>query len=91
MARPKNENDFFFTPQGAEYLQTEYVHNKNSIYVIAKAKNTYPAKVWRALEHHGYARRNLSEAQKQALESGRHPHPTAGKKRKKDESDGVLN
>lgn len=55
-----------------------------STYEIAKVYNTYPLKVTRLIKKH----RNLrtrSEAQKLALETGRHEHPTKGKKRTEEE------
>lgn len=52
-----------------------------STYEIAKELDTYPNKIRRTLKKHGYSLKSKSEAQKNALSSGRCKHPTAGKKR----------
>ena len=62
-----------------------YNDQSKSTYEIAKALETYPNKVRRTLIKHGYKLKNKSEAQKNALKSGRCSHPTAGKKRSEDE------
>jgi len=55
-----------------------YEENK-STYEIAEALGTYPNKISRALKYLGAKSRTRSEAQKQALASGRRKHPTKGK------------
>ena len=62
-----------------------YCEENKSTYEIAKFLETYPNKVKRTLIKHGYELRDKSEAQKAALKSGRSSHPTAGKKRTKEE------
>ena len=57
-----------------------YVHQKKSTYQIAKTLGTYPQRVLRALNFLGIERRNYSDAQKVALESGTATHPTEGKR-----------
>ena len=56
------------------------VDNK-STYEIAESLGTYPNKIRRTLNKHGIPLNNQSSAQKNALEQGRSPHPTVGKKR----------
>ncbi len=76
-------NNFLLTSeQGKAYLQEEYVNKNRSTYDIAKELNTYPNKVRRALIEHEIDLRDKSTAQKEALKSGRHSHPTEGTKRK---------
>jgi len=64
-----------------EYVINAYIIDKKSTYAIAKEFSTYPNKVRRILTDAGVKMRDKSEAQKDALESGRHNHPTKGKKR----------
>jgi very-short-patch-repair endonuclease len=52
-----------------------------STYDIAEELKTYPNKIRRILINEGEPVRTKSEAQKQALASGRHKHPTKGKQR----------
>ncbi len=56
-----------------------YTQQNMSTYAIAKKLNTYAKKVARTLQKHGYSLKSKSEAQKQALKSGRSNHPTQGK------------
>ena len=56
-----------------------------STYEIAKELDTYPNKIRRTLIKHGVSLKSKSEAQKNALESGRSAHPTMGKKRSREE------
>jgi very-short-patch-repair endonuclease len=51
---------------------------------IAKHLNTYANKLRRDAIKLGINSRNKSEAQSKAIELGRHPHPTKGKKRPED-------
>ena len=64
-----------------EFLKEEYVKNKRSFSDIAKELGTYTNKVVREARKLGIKPRDKSEAQKVALKSGRHAHPTKGKKR----------
>jgi len=63
--------------------------NGDSIGVIAKSLNTYPNKIRRVLIKLGVELRNKSDAQKLALSSGRHSHPTKGKKRDEETKDKI--
>lgn len=63
------------------YYQVEYVDKQRSIHDIAKEHKTYPNKIRREILDSGYVLRDKSEAQKAALKSGRHKHPTKGKER----------
>lgn len=64
-----------------EQQVVELYHQNYSARIIAQKLNTYTNKVIRTLRKLGYEPRSKSEAQKIALESGRHKHPTKGKKR----------
>tara|TARA_R110000823_G_scaffold20525_2_gene62741 strand:+ start:164 stop:937 length:774 start_codon:yes stop_codon:yes gene_type:complete len=63
-----------------EYFVREYLVNKRSFASIAEEFSTYPNKIRRAAISVGIVPRGKSEAQSQALKSGRHGHPTKGKK-----------
>lgn len=62
-----------------------YENENKSTYEIAELLNTYPNKVRRILKRHGCQLKTQSEAQKNALTSGRKDHPTSGKKRSYEE------
>ena len=70
---------FLFSSDGYAFLLKEYVENARSTYDLSKQMNIYPNLINRALRYHGIAIRTKSEAQKLALQSGRHAHPTKGK------------
>lgn len=70
-----------FAEENRATLLAEY-ENK-STYELAEQLNTYPNKINRALRYLGIKPRSKSEAQKKALSSGRHEHPTKGKTRSK--------
>ncbi len=74
-------SDFLFTPEGRDYLVSEYKENARSTYDIATEKGTYPNRIRRALKFHKIKVRDKSQAQSAALKSGRHVHPTEGKNR----------
>jgi len=76
---------FFFSESGKAYLTREYVEHERSTYCIAAENETYATLVRRALVFHGLQRRDKSKAQKAALKSGRHDHPTAGRVRTEEE------
>ena len=71
-----------------------YNEDNKSTYEIAESLGTYPNKIRRTLNKHGIPLKNKSQAQKNALETGRSPHPTEGKKRSLNEkvriSDGLM-
>ncbi len=62
-----------------EFLIKEYLENKRSFSSIAKQLGTYPNKIRRAAISMGIQPRDKASAQKNALKSGRHKHPTKGK------------
>jgi very-short-patch-repair endonuclease len=68
-----------------EYLIQAYTNDKKSTYQIADEFHTYANKIRRLLKKWNIPLRDKSEAQAGALESGRHAHPTKGKKRKLEE------
>lgn len=72
---------FLSSEQGREYLLQEYVSKERSTYEIAEEQKTYPNFIRRMLKFHKIKLRNKSEAQKKALKTGRHTHPTKGKER----------
>ena len=63
----------------------EYLKDKISITELAKRYNTYENKIRRILIKNGTKLRDKSAAQKLALKSGRHKHPTKGKCRSDEE------
>lgn len=73
-----------------KYVIEEYKKNK-STYVIAKELNTYPNKIKRILNKHGYTLRDKQDAQVLALKSGRSKHPTMGRKRTESEKNKISN
>lgn len=58
-----------------------YTNHNESMVTLAQKYNTYTNKIRRLLIKEGAEIRDKSEAQKLALNSGRHEHPTKGKKR----------
>jgi very-short-patch-repair endonuclease len=58
-----------------------YVKKQLSFADIAKKYNTYSNKIRRDAKRYNIAIRNKSEAQKNALNTGKHKHPTKGKSR----------
>ena len=59
-------------------LHEHYIEEKKSIQQIAEIYGVYPNKIRRDLKKHNIAIRSKSEAQKNALETGVHKHPTKG-------------
>lgn len=76
------KRDFLYTPEGREWLLVEYVEKERSTYDISEQLGPpyYPNKVNRALRFHRFQLRDHRKAQKVALKTGRHTHPTKGKK-----------
>lgn len=62
-----------------------YTKQNKSTYEIAEAMKTYPNKIRRVLIKSGIELKNKSEAQKNAIETGKSTHPTKGKKRSHNE------
>jgi very-short-patch-repair endonuclease len=77
--------DFLYTRLGKLYLEEEYVQKERSTYDIAKERGTYANKIRRGLVFHGLPLRDKCNAQKAALKSGRHFHPTRGRQRTPEE------
>lgn len=84
-------NHFLFTGAGRQYLEGEYSQKGRSTYEIAQDKGTYANFVRRALKFHGIKLRSKSEAQKTALKTGRHEHPTKGRERTPQEKNKIGN
>lgn len=63
-----------------ELLTKRYVEEEQSTYQIAMELDTYPGAIRRLLHKYNIPVRDLSSAQKKALEKGRSAHPTKGKK-----------
>ena len=84
-----------FAEDNKDFLVREYVENDRSTYWISEKLGTYPNKVRRALKFLGVDLKSKSEAQSNALKSGRHKHPTKGRKRTEEErikiSEGMAN
>ena len=74
-----------FAEDNKDFLVREYVENNRSTYWISEKLGTYPNKVRRALKFLGVDLKSKSEAQSNALKSGRHKHPTKGRKRTEEE------
>jgi hypothetical protein len=64
-----------------EYYKVEFVQKERSMHDIAEEHGTYVNKIRRELLSFGYQPRGKSEAQKIALKTGRHKHPTKGRER----------
>jgi very-short-patch-repair endonuclease len=62
-----------------------YLKENKSTYEIAEALNTYPNKIRRILLSSGVILKTKSEAQKNAIDTGKAKHPTIGKTRTKEE------
>ena len=80
-----------FAEDNKDFLVREYVNNGQSTYWISEMLETYPNKVRRALRFLGVKLKGKSEAQSNALKSGRHKHPTKGKKRTEEERIKISN
>jgi very-short-patch-repair endonuclease len=72
-----NMNEF----QRKELLKKEYEKNKRSFADIAKNYDTYSNRLLRDAKKFNIKIRDKSEAQKNALSTGKSKHPTQGKKR----------
>lgn len=67
--------------QKLDILQKLYIDQNKSFQDIASMYDTYPNKVRRDAKKFNIPIRNKSEAQKNALNTGKHKHPTKGKTR----------
>ncbi|MAF25510.1 hypothetical protein CL634_08065 [bacterium] len=70
-----------FLQKYKEFIIDQYINQSKSTYEIAQELKTYPNKIRRALNTLGVDLRDRSNAQTVAIQSGRHEHPTRGKKR----------
>lgn len=68
-----------------------YVEQNKSTYEIAMEFNTYPNKIRRLLIKNGVELKDKSEAQKNAIQSGKSIHPTLGKQRSTQEKLKISN
>jgi very-short-patch-repair endonuclease len=66
-------------------IQTQYTENKKSFGTIAKECNTYSNRLLRDAKKFNIPIRTKSEAQKNALSTGAHKHPTKGRQRSESE------
>ena len=62
-------------------IENLYLKNNKSFRDIANEYQTYPNKILRDAKSFGIKIRNKSDAQKNALQTGKHTHPTKGKER----------
>lgn len=74
-----------------KWLEQEYTKKKRSDKDIAEELNTYANRVRRARIKLGIESRGRSDAQSAALKSGRHTHPTRGRKRTEEERESISN
>ena len=74
-----------------EFIIDQYTNHKKSTYEIAQELKTYPNKIRRALNTLGVDLRDKSKPQTIAIQSGRHEHPTKGKKRTEAEKIAISN
>jgi very-short-patch-repair endonuclease len=73
--------DLLSESEKIDILQNHYIEEQKSFKDIADMYNTYPNKIRRDAQKIGLPIRNKSEAQKNALETGKHKHPTKGQTR----------
>ena len=74
-----------------EFIIDQYTNHKKSTYEIAQELKNYPNKIRRAVNTLGVELRDKSKAQTVAIQSGRHEHPTKGKKRTEAEKVAISN
>ncbi len=70
------------------YVLKKYQEN-SSTYSIAKELGTYPKKIERMLKKNGVTMRTRSEAQANAIKTGRSKHPTKGEKRSEEDKNKI--
>ena len=68
-----------------KHVVFEYTKKEKSTHKIAEEMGTYPNKIRRILIKNGVILRDKSSAQSIAIDSGRHSHPTKGRRRTEDE------
>lgn len=77
--------------QKKDIINTLYVQDKLSFADIADKHHTYANKIRRDAKKFNIKIRDKSEAQKNALNTGKHKHPTKGQKREDDVKDKIGN
>ena len=70
------------------YVVEQYQKN-SSTYSIAKELGTYPKKIERILKKNGITLRTRSQAQANAIKTGRSKHPTKGEKRSEEDKNKI--
>jgi len=75
------EYDRMNDTEKAKFIEKEYTQNKKSFKDVAALSNTYANKIRRDAKKFNIKIRDKSEAQKNALQSGKTKHPTHGTKR----------
>lgn len=73
----------------AKLIQKYYVEQNRSFQDIAEQHGTYPNKLRRDAKKFGIKSRTKSEAQKNALKTGKHKHPTKGTIRSEETKDKI--
>ena len=68
-----------------QIIQERYVKKNQSFREIAKDLNTYPNRILRDAKKFNIPIKSKSQAQKNALKSGKHKHPTKGRVRSEQE------
>jgi len=81
MKKSQNLYDSLTDSDRMELLQSLYINKKHSFADIASMHGTYANKIRRDAKRFNINIRDKSEAQKNALSTGKHEHPTKGKKR----------
>jgi len=71
--------------QKYDIIQTKYIKEQKSFQAIAKEYGTYPNRILRDAKKLNIPIRSKSQAQKNAISSGIHKHPTKGRKRSESE------
>lgn len=74
-----------------DLIERLYLKENKSLQDIAIQYNTYANKIRRDAKTFGIKMRSKSEAQKNALETGNHKHPTKGTKRSQETKDKIGN
>ncbi len=78
-----------FAEEHKNVILKMYNEQDKSTYEIAEALDTYPNRIRRSLLKLGVALKDKSTAQKNALKTGRHIHPTKGKKHSQETKDKI--
>jgi hypothetical protein len=81
MKKSKNTYNTLSDKEKTNLLNKLYVQDKKSFADIASMYGTYANKIRRDAQKFNISIRDKSEAQKNALQTGKHKHPTKGQKR----------